>query len=91
MHSPPHNLLSRVDFSDTEFVMEELESKSERRGKIGKPSWVRRRLIWPLKAKVVRTLPFKVWTLTPSVFSLCLCEGVLDRGGCDPLLDGCRP
>ena len=67
--------MSRVAFSDTKFVMEELESKSERQGKIGKPSWVRRRLIWPLKAKVVRTLPFKVCTgflLSLHQYSLCV-------------------
>ena len=54
----------------TEFVMEDIEKKSEQGVKFGKPSWLRRRLIWPLKTKVLRTLPFKVNRLS---LQLCLC------------------
>ena len=71
--------------------MEEIESKKgEQGGKVEKPSRLRRRLIWPLKAKLLRTLPFKVGFLSILFFFFVSCEGVLDRVGCDPLLDGCR-
>ena len=53
--------------------MEEIESKkSEQVRKVEKPSRLRRRLIWPLKAKLLRTLPFKVGFLSILCFSLCL-------------------
>ena len=71
--------------------MEEIECETEQGGKVEKPSRLKRRLIWPLKTKVLRTLPFKVASSSHSSIIFVSCEGALDRGGCEPLLDGCRP
>ena len=56
-----------------EFVMVEREGKKSEKGEIIKPSWLRRKLIWPLKTKVLRTLPFKVDTL-PLIPVLSFCR-----------------
>ena len=32
---------------------------------VKKPGWLKRKLIWPLKSKLLRSLPFKVVTGTP--------------------------
>ena len=54
--------MSTLTFSErmAEFVMVEIESKNSEKREIVKPGWVKRRLIWPLKTKLLRTLPFKV-------------------------------
>ena len=56
---------------------------------VEKPGWLKRKLIWPLKSKLLRSLPFKVGTGTPlfglpaHVQVLLVGLGVLDVEGGD--------